>query len=151
MDKKQEQPLLYDVLKKDYLFINGIIGALGLLVFLAMVLQRADLIPNMPCILHDVFRIYCPGCGGTRAIFALLKGNVVESFCSNPLIIIGGVLVLYYEIGVAVTLLKRNGKRYYTTSIVPVIIFAVIAIVFTVVRNYLLIACGIDLLQDFRS
>lgn len=151
MKKKVEQPLSYEMLKKDFLSINGIVGILALVMFLGMVLQRIDLIPHMPCILHDVFRIYCPGCGGTRAIFALLKGNIVESFCSNPLVIIGGLLILYYEIGVAITLSRRNGKRYYTTSLAPVIVFAFVAIVFTVVRNYLLIACGIDLLQDFRS
>lgn len=151
MKNKVEQPLSYDILKKDFLSINGMVGLLALVTFIGMVLQRIDLIPHMPCILHDVFRIYCPGCGGTRAIFALLRGDVVESFCSNPLVIIGGLLILYYEIGVGITLLKKNGKRYYTTSLVPVIVFAFVAITFTVVRNYLLIACGIDLLQDFRS
>lgn len=148
MDKKN-QAISYEMLKKDFIIVNGIVGVLVLFVFVSMVLQRLDVIPNMPCLVHDWFRIYCPGCGGTRAIFALLKGHIVESLCSNPAILLGALLVIYYEVGVLLTLIRRNGKRYYSTSVVPIVLFVIIVMVFAVVRNYLLIACGIDLLQDF--
>lgn len=149
MENRKNQTISYETLKKDFIIVNGIVGVVVLFAFAGMILQRMDIIPNMPCIVHDIFRIYCPGCGGTRAIFALLKGNVVESIYSNPAIVLGTTLVLYYEVGVLLTLIKRNGKRYYSTSIVPIVIFVIIVMVFAVVRNYLLIACGIDMLQDF--
>ncbi len=147
--ENKNQTISYETLKKDFIIVNGIVGVIVLFTFIGMVLQRLDIIPNMPCIVHDLFRIYCPGCGGTRAIFALLKGHIVESLCSNPAILLGVVLVIYYEAGVLLTLIKKNGKRYYSTSVVPIVVFVMIVMVFAVVRNYLLIACGIDLLQDF--
>lgn len=149
MEKKNNQIISYDILKKDFIIVNGIVGVIVLFAFTGMVLQRLDIIPNMPCVVHDLFRIYCPGCGGTRAIFALLKGNLMESLYSNPAIILGAILVIYYEAGVLLTLVKKNGKRYYSTSVVPIVLFVIIVMVFAVVRNYLLIACGIDMLQDF--
>lgn len=147
--ENKNQMISYETLKRDFVIVNGIVGVIVLFTFIGMVLQRLDIIPNMPCIVHDLFRIYCPGCGGTRAIFALLKGHIVESLCSNPAILLGTVLVVYYEAGVLLTLIKKNGKRYYSTSVVPIVVFVMIVMVFAVVRNYLLIACGIDLLQDF--
>ena len=29
--------------------------------------------------------IPCPGCGGQRALFAVLQGNIIEAICINPL------------------------------------------------------------------
>ena len=33
-----------------------------------------------PCVFHKWTGYYCPGCGGTRAVKALLRGDVIGSF-----------------------------------------------------------------------
>lgn len=38
-----------------------------------------------PCPLHAYTGYYCPGCGGTRATFALLHGHLIRSFVLHPL------------------------------------------------------------------
>ena len=149
MKKKENVPIAYEILKKDYIMVNSLAGVLVLGTFIYMLLERWDIVPNMICIVHDMFHVYCLGCGGTRAIFALLEGNIVESLYCNPAVVLGALLVLYYEIGVLITLWKRNGKRYYCTNVIPVVVYVIIVFVFSVVRNYLLIACGIDMLEDF--
>ena len=42
----------------------------------------------IPCALHLLTGLYCPGCGAGRACYALLHGDVLEAFCYNPLMTI---------------------------------------------------------------
>lgn len=42
----------------------------------------------IPCAVHLLTGLYCPGCGAGRACFALLHGDIVEAFCYNPLMVI---------------------------------------------------------------
>lgn len=36
------------------------------------------------CYVSEHFHFYCPGCGGTRAVIALLNGRLIRSFICNP-------------------------------------------------------------------
>lgn len=147
--KKKEKPISYEILKKDFIFVNVLCISIGLLTFLYMVIQRVGLIPEVPCVFHDVFHMYCPGCGGTRALFALLHGNLLESIWCNPAILLGALLVLYYELGVLLTLWRKNGKRYYSTSLLLPVLYLVVVLIFSLVRNYVLLAYEFDMLKDF--
>ena len=146
---KEKNPIYYEVLKKDFIYVNSFVGLIVFLAFFAMVLQQLDIVPSVPCWFHDYFHLYCVGCGGTRAIFAMLQGKLIASLYYNPAVLLGALLVLHYEIGVIVTLRKKDGKRYYCTNAVPIIIYGVVVLVFSLVRNYLLVACRYDMLQDF--
>jgi hypothetical protein len=46
----------------------------------------------IPCVFAHVFHIPCPGCGSTRAVVALLHGDLHGVFEYNPL---GPVLALF--------------------------------------------------------
>ena len=39
-----------------------------------------------PCPFHMLTGFYCPGCGGTRAVTALICGDIVRSFRFHPLV-----------------------------------------------------------------
>ncbi len=39
------------------------------------------------CFFHTVTGFYCPGCGGTRALRAILTGHPIISFCYNPIVL----------------------------------------------------------------
>lgn len=43
--------------------------------------------PPDGCVLHNLTGYYCPGCGGTRAIHALLHGHIVRSFFYHPIVV----------------------------------------------------------------
>ena len=45
-----------------------------------------------PCVFHKWTGYYCPGCGGTRAVKALLRGDVIGSFFYHPVVLYGAVL-----------------------------------------------------------
>lgn len=36
------------------------------------------------CPFHRITGLYCPGCGGTRSMIALLHGHLFEAFHDNP-------------------------------------------------------------------
>jgi Protein of unknown function (DUF2752) len=47
---------------------------------------RASLYPTCP--IHRIFGIACPGCGATRALAALLHGDVTEALRLNALFVV---------------------------------------------------------------
>lgn len=50
-------------------------------------------LPQIPCILSEVFGLYCPGCGGTRALTALIHGRILLSVWYHPLILYSAVIM----------------------------------------------------------
>ncbi len=47
------------------------------------------IVPNLPdteCIVFKFFGVYCPGCGGTRAVIALLHGDLLKSAWYHPFV-----------------------------------------------------------------
>ena len=62
---------------------------------------------EIPCLFHMITGLYCPGCGGTRAALALLRGQVVKSLLYNPIpayLLFGGLWCI------AAVLLEAAGK-----------------------------------------
>ena len=41
-----------------------------------------------PCVFNLLTGLLCPGCGGTRALHALLHGDVAGAFAFNPLLFV---------------------------------------------------------------
>jgi len=41
-----------------------------------------------PCPFHALTGLYCPGCGSTRALHALLQGDVAQAMAMNPLLVV---------------------------------------------------------------
>lgn len=63
-----------------------------------------------PCIFHEVTGFYCPGCGGTRAFHALLRGQLGQSLLFHPVVLYGGCLYLWFMI--SNTLEYASGGRW---------------------------------------
>lgn len=47
----------------------------------------------LPCYFHRWTGLYCPGCGGQRAVHALLHGHVMQAAGFNLLLVGGGVVL----------------------------------------------------------
>lgn len=60
---------------------------------------------KVPCAFKKVTGLYCPGCGGTRAVRQLLKGHLWQSFIDYPPVIYG--VVVYGEFMVRCFLRKH--------------------------------------------
>ena len=66
------------------------VGILGFLLYDKVILHY---FAGMPCVLYYFLGIYCPGCGGTRAVKALLDGAVLQSVWYHPLVLYSVILV----------------------------------------------------------
>ena len=84
--------------RPDNLYYCGIVLPLAGILFLALL--RLLKIPLnyilLPCIFHKLTGLYCPGCGGTRAVYWLLKGNVAYSLHYHSIVLYGAVLYVWY-------------------------------------------------------
>lgn len=116
---------------------------LGAVLLAALVLYRfwlKNYISIPGCWVAKYFGMYCPGCGGTRAIIALLHGNIVQSFLYHPLVIyFCAIFVVYVGTQTFARVFRfqrwhglrwRNGYVY---------IGVVLLMVHTIVRNVLLL------------
>lgn len=50
--------------------------------------------------------LYCPGCGGTRAVKSLLRGDLIRSFLYHP-------FVLYCAVGYTVFMVYEFCKKHF--------------------------------------
>mgnify|MGYP001135663182 CR=1 FL=1 len=65
----------------------------------------------MPCLFRLLTGFYCPGCGGTRALWALLSGHPLLSFLYHPLVPYS-TLTAVWLLGSRL-LYRRTGKEKY--------------------------------------
>ena len=59
------------------------------------------IIPNLPdaeCTVHMLFGVYCPGCGGTRAVIALLHGQFLKSVWYHPFVMYTILIYMWFMI-----------------------------------------------------
>jgi hypothetical protein len=102
------------------------------------------------CRVRDTLGLYCPGCGGTRAAVALVRGRLLHSLCCNPLAIYLAVGFLVYDSRVAIAIardepqLPRVLARYFWGML-----FLAAAHFFA--RNTLMIGWGYDYLGDLAT
>lgn len=89
-----------------------------------------------PCLFHELTGLHCTGCGGTRAVHALLSGDLATAWAQNPLL-----LLLLPWIGYG--LVRGLGRYFFPGREFPGIdvpgklywVLAWAVILFTVVRN----------------
>jgi hypothetical protein len=79
------------------------------------------------CPIHFVTGLYCPGCGLTRMLFAIIKLDFYQAFRFNPLVFI--LLVIYIIYFIIKYIFKANIKipnRVSYSLIVVLIIYGII-------------------------
>ncbi|MDR0963410.1 MAG: DUF2752 domain-containing protein [Clostridium sp.] len=113
-------------------------------VFIPALQSRGFTFP--PCGWDYHFRIYCPGCGGTRSVLALFHGNLLQSFLYYPAVPFMAVLYLVFMI-------SHTMERFVKTSHVHGIkyhnwyVCVLMGLVFIncIVRNILRLRFGIQM------
>lgn len=101
---------------------------------------------RFPCLFKLLTGLYCPGCGGTRAVKALLRGKLFLSFLYHPFVPYCMLIAVLLSVSYGLARLTGDEKyrmRYETRY--TYIGIAVIAVNF-LVKNYFLLARGTDVL-----
>lgn len=99
------------------------------------------------CLLHDVLHIYCPTCGGTRAVVALFRGQLLSSLAYHPLSLYLVVGFICFDVQTAIAIRKDSPHVLHIPNWYLWGMLIIAATVF-IVRNYLLIVHGWDNLGD---
>lgn len=98
------------------------------------------------CIFQLLFGMYCPGCGGTRALNALLHGQVLRSIWYHPLVPYGAGLYLAFMITWTVAKLHlfgiKKGLKFREEYMYAMLV--IIAVNF-IIKNVLKLCFGITL------
>jgi hypothetical protein len=97
--------------------------------------EQYDFYPQ--CAVFRYLHVYCPGCGATRALAALLHGRIAEALHYNTLVVmLIPVLLAYF----AAAYWKSRGDEVFTWPRVPAIALTALLVVsagFGVLRNFL--------------
>ncbi len=132
-----------------YLLIQGL--ALALLAIAYLYRAYLDTLPGNGrlslCPMHDFLHLYCPGCGGTRAMLALLRGNLLYSLCANPISAYLAVGFVAMDVRAAIAIF-RNEERVLRLPAWYFWGMLAIAVTFCLARNVLMISVGYDYLGD---
>lgn len=79
------------------------------------------------CPIYAFTGIYCPGCGGQRAVSAILHGDLTAALDQNALIF---VIPIFIALGFWA---QRVNRRWVTVALVSSV--AVLSAVFVILRN----------------
>lgn len=86
----------------------GCIGIILIYLFFKFVL-KIDLVRFMPlCMFYTTTGFYCPGCGGTRAVFALFRGDILESLFYHPVVPYAGAVAGWFMITQTIERISRG-------------------------------------------
>lgn len=97
------------------------------------------------CWIYQNFHVYCPGCGGTRALQALVRGDILRSCYYHPIVL--GTL-LWAAVYLTSQTIKRLRKgRGWALAYHPgwVIAFFVVLGIQWLIKNILLLVFAISI------
>lgn len=138
--KKEETALFY--IGWALVFVAAVL----VLMYRTIPLPFLKLMP--PCIFHSVTGLYCPGCGGTRAVSALLHGHIITAFLCHPLVPCAAITAGWFLVSQSIERISghrmRIGMKYRDVYIWTAL---GIVIINFIVKNLLLIIWNVDLLQ----
>ncbi len=101
-----------------------------------------------PCAFSQLFNLYCPGCGGTRAFFALLRGDILRSLYYHPFDLYAITVCGWFMISQTIQRLSRDRIKI-GMHFRPIYLWLALGIILVnwIVKNLFIIVGGIYLLH----
>lgn len=122
--------------------LNGVVLLAAL--FMPLYIKLANWLGSVfgGCLMHRFF-IYCPLCGGTRAIAALTRFQFLEAWNYNALVVLLSVVVLGLDVWAWIRYLQKKEPLIILPSWAW-ITACVLLVTYFILRNVLMIFFGID-------
>lgn len=112
-----------NVIKPNFVKQYGLLAALG-----ASYLAISAIGFGFRCPIHSLTGFFCPGCGSTRAVRALLTGDLQLALHNNVLLLAAPALM-----GIGVLLAKYSKNRMWLYLFLSLLVIVVVT--FTILRN----------------
>ncbi len=136
-----------DAEMNPYFYITGwiLIGVTAALAAAERLFHLFEWMP--PCAFYTVTGFYCPGCGGTRACFALLRGNLLRSLYFHPFVLYTAVIGGWFMVSQTIERLSR-GKIAIGMNFRSIYLWIALVIVVAnfLIKNGILLFSGVALL-----
>lgn len=118
------------------LALTGLCGLLlGLAILYRTPPEQNRLAP--PCMLHQLTGLNCPGCGATRAVYALLHLRPLEALRKNALFVVALPFIGFWSVRGIAGWVRRSPPRANALLGRPRVALAVVTtiLIFAVLRN----------------
>ena len=97
------------------------------------------------CWVYRTWHLYCPGCGGTRALIALAKGQLLQALWFHPIVPVTAIWASIYLASQTLWRLRgRSGWALHYDSRWPIWLLRLL-VANWIVRNLLMLGFGIKL------
>ena len=103
---------------------------------------------KMPCFFKEITHLYCPACGGTRAVRALLHLDLARSFLCNPIVLYGIFMVLWCVVGFLAGKISHRTIKICRPGLWMLYLGIIIFFGHAVIRNVAVYQFGYDYLGD---
>lgn len=132
---------------KRYALLHAflIVAAALFPLYVKLAAKISDGLPT--CFLHDFLFLYCPLCGGTRAVSALLRLDIPAALRYNAFVVVIIAAALIFD-GIALVRLLRGEKQLWRVPGQLWVVAVIAMAVFGIARNALMIWWGFDPLGD---
>lgn len=106
------------------------------------------IIRRMPCFFKEVTHLYCPGCGGTRSVFALLHLDIQRAFLCNPTVVYVLIIFLWCVLGYMIRKITGREINMMRPHLWMLIIGVILFMGFAILRNIMVYQFGYDYLGN---
>jgi len=132
--------------RKCYYICIGLCAVVGICWFTVWFfhIDIRKLLP--PCSLYSLTGLYCPGCGGTRALVLFFQGHFIQSFLHHPVIVYAAFLLIPFMVSHTLSILTRNRIKGFLFRPIYFYIMIGVIIVQCIVKNVLLVAYDIHII-----
>ena len=89
----------------------------------------------IPCPIHKIFHVYCPGCGVSRMLVSLIHFDFIKAFNYNKLLFILFPFGVFLYIEFIYSIIKKKEPLYKKIDEKVWYILIAILIIFSILRN----------------
>ena len=89
----------------------------------------------IPCFIHEIFGIYCPGCGVTRMILSIINFDFYKAYLYNKLLFIIFPFGLFLFLEYIYSSLKNKSPLYKKINNKVWYLLIIILVIYGILRN----------------
>ncbi len=136
--------------RRIFLICHGVI-LLGVALF-PLYRYLTDRLPPLltGCVIYDRLFLYCPVCGGTRAVEALLRFDLISALCLNAFVTVCIFTALVLDCMAWGRFVQKKSPLFRISPWFWIVMAGTL-ILYTVLRNLLMVVWGMDPTGDLGA
>lgn len=131
--------------RKCYYVCLALIGIWALIYVVMRIFDISLSDFNLPvCVSYTLWGIYCPGCGGTRAVINLMHFDIVKSFLFHPVVPYTAIVVGLFMISHTLNIFTKGKVKAMKFRPMYLYIMLAIIVIQFIVKNAIVLITGTD-------